>query len=194
MKNPELRFVCPEDQLIRLSTVLQSGFHVKGREGDSIFSLLKTLSGFTETYIVDKVQTVFLNGDALDDMETVLRGTAATIALAGAMPGLAGAIVRKGSPWGALRKTRTVNEADYSGTPVDVLIKLFSTVAVDKGPELFTTGVLINTRDLIHFLELRPTLLSSFKDITLNANPLSAHNLTQTVSAYGQLQVQVQRS
>jgi len=192
-KYKELSFACPEAQLVRLATVLQSGFHVDGTVGDSIFSLLSAIPGFTKTYIAEEIHTVFLNGDALDDMETVVYGPHATIALAGAMPGLAGAIVRKGSPWGALRKTRAVEHRDHSGDHVDVLIKLFNTVAVDKGADLFTGGVRINTRDLVHFLELRPSLLYSFVDITLDVDPLEADKLVEAIASFDQLLVCVRR-
>lgn len=193
-KYPELRFTCPEDQLIRLATVLQSGFHVKGTAGNSIFSLLTTIPGFTEAYIVDEIQTIFFNGDAIDDMEAILHGPTATIALAGAMPGLAGAIVRKGSPWGALRKTRTTHDTDSTGDQIDVLIKLFNTVAADKGADVLTQAVRINALDLIHFLELRPSLLHSFRDITLDGAPIAVDKLNETIASHDQLQVKVRRS
>ncbi len=184
---PVLTFNCPPDQLIRLATVLQSGFYVNAAEGDSLFSLLKTLPGFSEDYIADEIQTVFLNGDALDDLQTPLSGSAATIALAGAMPGLAGAIVRKGSPWGALRKTISRSGAKRSGGTVSVLIKLFNTVAVDRGPGLLTGSVRINAGDLVHFLELRPSLLASLTGLALNGSPVAPERLCEAVSGFDQI-------
>lgn len=195
MKNySTLCFTCPEDQLIRLTTVLQSGFYVNAAEGDSIRSLLTTVPGFTEAYIADEIQTVFLNGDALDDMETILHGPAATIALAGAMPGLAGAIVRKGSPWGALRKSKATHGAGFSGNKIDVLVKLFNTIAVDKGADVFADTVRIKALDLVHFLELRPSLLCSFRNITLDGNRIPVDKLCDTLSSHDRLQVKVQRA
>ncbi|MCG6931107.1 MAG: hypothetical protein LJE64_11180 [Desulfofustis sp.] len=186
---PVLTFTCPADQLIRLATVLQSGFYVTAAEGDSLISLLKALPGFSEAYIAKEIQTVFLNGDALDDLQTPLSGSDATIALAGAMPGLAGAIVRKGSPWGALRKTKTITTAEHSGGPVSVLIKLFNTVAVDRGPGLLTGSVRINAGDLIHFLELRPSLLASLTGLALNGSPVAPERLSEAISGFNQINV-----
>lgn len=186
---PELTFTCPPDQLVRLATVLQSGFHVTAAEGDSLLSLLKTLPGFSEAYIADEIQTVFLNGDALDDLQTLLTGSAATIALAGAMPGLAGAIVRKGSPWGALRKTQSAAGVGCSRKPVAVLVKLFNTVAVDRGPGLLTGSIRINTSDLVHFLELRPSLLASFADLALDGSPIDLEGISQAAARFDQVSV-----
>lgn len=190
-KYPELSFTCPEGQLTRLATVLQSGFHILGKEGDSVSSLLGQIPGFTRSYIDDEIKTVFLNGDAIDDLESTLHGPSATIALAGAMPGLAGAIVRKGSPWGALRKTKSGDNTTYSGATVDVLIKLFNTVAVDKGVALFTDSVCIGARDLVHFLELRPSLLNSFENIALDGAAIRPDKLAEAVSSYSRLMVKV---
>jgi len=190
---PELVVSCPEDEQTRLATVLQSGFYVSGIEGDSILSLLSSLPGFTTSYIADKIQTIFFNGDALDDAETLLYGPHATVALGGAMPGLAGAIVKKGSPWGALRKTKTAHDTGYSGEQVEVVVKLFNTIAVDRGGQLLNESVHINSRDLIHFLELRPSLLYRFTDISFNGKPVEADKLSETVASYKRITLTVRQ-
>jgi len=174
--------------------MLQSGFHLDGVEGSTIASLLVSVPGFTETYIEEEIHTIFYNGDAIDDMDTRLSGPSATVALAGAMPGLAGAIVRKGSPWGALRKTPEIGGADRTGGHVNVLVKLFNTIAVDRGPELLTTGTRINAHDLHHFLALRPSLLNSFRAVTFNESPVASDELEPLLSSCDQIRLQVHTS
>ncbi|MGI9536473.1 MAG: hypothetical protein ACR2PB_05345 [Desulfocapsaceae bacterium] len=188
---PSLRFSCSESDALRLSTVLQSGFFVTGTEGDSIYEFLMNLPGFTEEYLAKEVQTIFYNGDALDDLESALAGERATVALGSAMPGLVGAIMKKGSICGALRKPRTVLDVSQQGKPVEVRVKLFNTVARDMGPGLFTSGIRIDARDLYLFLELRPGLVNSFLDITIDNNNISSTQLIEELSSAAQLRVEV---
>ncbi len=184
---PALSFTCGSAELIRLTTVLQSGFIAVGHEGDSILSFLLTLDGFTEQYLAEDVQTIFYNGDALDDFDQALSGPKATLALGAAMAGLAGAIMKKGSICGAFRKSRTVQNVKERGKQVEVLVKLFNTVARKRGPQLFASGVRLNTRDLVHFLELRPSLLEAFADITLDDAKIAASELVDALAKTIQL-------
>ena len=188
---PSLFFNCGNKELVRLTTVLQSGFLAVAIEGDTIFSFLLTLDGFTEDYLINEVQTIFYNGDALDDLESEIAGPKATVALAAAMPGLAGAIMKKGSPCGALRKTRNIQQVKHKGEPVEILVKLFNTVARDRGPQLFSTGIRMNSRDLVLFLELRPTLVDAFEDIIFDSAEIQTSDFIASISKFEQLNIEV---
>ena len=177
-----LLFNCAENELLRLTTILQSGFVETGRQGDSILSFLLTLDGFTEAYIENKVQTIFYNGDALDDPEIKLGGESATIALGAAMPGLAGAIMKKGSICGTFRKSPTKFDIGRSGDPVAVRVKLFSTVARDRGPQLLRRGVRIDAQDLGYFLQMRPALVNGLTNIRFRDRTVSSEKLGELLS------------
>ena len=188
---PSVTLNCSESNLIRLATVLQSGFIKAGTEGDSIYSFLLSLPGFTEDYLLREVQTIFYNGDALDDLDSALAGSFATIALGSAMPGLAGAIMKKGSVCGAFRKTRTVQNVSRQGDPVQVRVKLFNTIARDRGPRLFNTGLRLDTHDLILFLELRPRLMDAFSDIIFDNMQIAPEILIESLSSVAQIRLEV---
>ncbi|MEE4313709.1 MAG: hypothetical protein V2J11_04390 [Desulfofustis sp.] len=180
---PLLTCTIPEEDLPRLATMLQAGFFVDGAAGESISSLLQRLPGFSADYIENQIQTVFYNGDAIDDLSQPLIGPAPTIALSAAMPGLAGAILRKNSPAAPLRKTRSQAAAAASdNTAVTVLVKLFNTLAIERGPALFRSGVRIKAADLAGFLSLRPSLLEKTRDIRLAGSPVPADELTQRLA------------
>ncbi len=188
---PSVTLSCSENNLVRLATVLQSGFIKAGIEGDSIYSFLLSLPGFTEDYLLREVQTIFYNGDALDDLDSELAGSFATIALGSAMPGLAGAIMKKGSVCGAFRKTRTVQNVSRQGDPVQVRVKLFNTIARDRGPRLFNTGLRLDTHDLILFLELRPRLMDAFSDIIFDNTQIAPEKLFESLSSVAQIRLEV---
>jgi hypothetical protein len=182
---------CPDDSLLRLVTVLQSGFLHRCRQGETIFSCLLGLKGFTREYIDKEIQTIFYNGDALDDLEAELSGDRPIIALSSAMPGLAGAILKRNSPCGILRKTRTVEHSGAADRLLDVVIKLFNTVALDRGPTLFQQGIIIKSSDLSSFLALRPGLLESFNNITLTGGAISSADLLGSISGHRLVTIKV---
>lgn len=180
----ELSCRIPKECLTRLATVLQSGFFLEAQSGLSLQNFLLSLPGFTETYIADDVGTVFLNGDAIDEMDVPLSGDTATIALSAAMPGLCGTILRKGSPHATLRKKHVALEATTSHDTITVTIKLFNTVALDRGPELFKHGVRLQAADLASFLTLRPSLVAALQDPVLDGTPVSGDELLDRLAGH----------
>jgi hypothetical protein len=170
---PELSCTTSKTDLARLVTLLQSGFTRTTKNGTTFMSFLSSLPGFTEDYIANDIGTLFLNGDSIDDFSLPLTGKSVTIALSSAMPGLCGTILKKGSPHAALRTKAVVKLEGKPGESVDVRIKLFNVIALERGPELFAHGVQIRTADLVSFLALRPSLLEAFGNIYLTGKALS---------------------
>jgi hypothetical protein len=161
----------------RLVTVLQSGFFRNSVQGETLFSFLSSLPGFTEDYISNSLQTIFLNGDSVDDVDLAFSEDSAILALSAAMPGLAGSLFRKCSPLVALRKTAVQKELSLAKSPVVVQVKLFNVIAVEKGRTLLADGVVLNCQDLLSFLQLRPTLVEAMCDITFNSRPIISKDL-----------------
>lgn len=161
----------------RLVTVLQSGFFRNAVQGETIFSFLSSLPGFTEDYISNRLQTIFLNGDSVDDVDLAFSEDSVILALSAAMPGLAGSLFRKCSPLVALRKTAVQKELSLAKSPAVVQVKLFNVIAVEKGRTLLADGVVLNCQDLLSFLQLRPTLVEAMCDTTINSKPIISGDL-----------------
>jgi len=168
----------------RLVTVLQSGFFCSAVQGETIFAFLRSLPGFTVDYIENRLQTVFLNGDSVDDMGLAFSEDEAILALSAAMPGLAGSLFRKGSPLTILRKTAVQKQYASSESPVAVQVKLFNVIAVEKGRTLLASGVLLNCEDLLSFLRLRPTLVSGMCDTLLDNRPISPQEILNRLEQF----------
>ena len=64
--------------------------------------------GLSPEYVDKRIQTLFLNGKAIDNPDTALLKEDSTLALSAAMPGLLGATLRKGSYYARMR-----NEISY---------------------------------------------------------------------------------
>ncbi len=102
--------------------------------------------GVPEDYLENRVQTIFLNGHAVDDTGRATVGDGATIALSAAMPGLAGAVLRKGGVLAALRPDITYqNQGPVQETCQGrVILKLFNMTSREVGPLLLAVGIWID--------------------------------------------------
>ena len=158
----------------------------------SLGQLLGALPGFTADYLAGTVQTIFHNGTAVDDLATVLCGEKPVVALSAAMPGLAGAIFRKNSFHAALRSdTKSPKTLTNGQKNLIVTLKLFNTIALDRGEQLFHAGVCISTAALSAFLLRRPDLLQEIKRIQLNGNDIGKAAMLQTIALQAKIQLKI---
>jgi hypothetical protein len=150
---PRLTLTVTAGGISRFLPLLGQGFTVKREAGASVEDFLCRECGIAQDYLRERVQTVFLNGKAIDDLAAAVVSDGSTIALSAAMPGLAGAVLRKGGAYAAMR--RQISHASPAGShasgPVSVSIKLFNLVARELGPGFLDQGVLIRGADLQDF-------------------------------------------
>jgi hypothetical protein len=180
---PRLLLAVTPESLSLFTTVLQSGIEIKSRDGVTMGHFLNDLPGFTADYIGDTVQTIFLNGTAIDDLTTPLTGNNPVLALSAAMPGLAGAIFRKNSYHSALRTdTQKVSAAGDEQKSLTVTLKLFNNIAKDCGVELLKSGVYIQSISLTNFLIRRSALLLQIQEISFKNEHIDKDNLLQILS------------
>jgi len=156
---PTLKISVAGDALPLFTTVLQSGIEIKTAHGETLGKFLSNFPGFTTKYLTDTVQTIFLNGTAVDDLSLPLTGSNPVLALSAAMPGLAGAIFRKNSLHAALRTdTKTLPSKSDQEKSISVTLKLFNSIARDRGADLLKTGLCLGSEQLANFLTNRPHL------------------------------------
>jgi hypothetical protein len=156
---PTLRMSVTGDALPLFTTVLQSGIEIKTTYGETLGNFLCDFPGFTAKYLADTVQTIFLNGTAVDDLSLRLTGSNPVLALSAAMPGLAGAIFRKNSLHAALRTdTKTLPAKSGQEKSLFVTLKLFNSIARDRGADLLKAGLCLQSKQLANFLTNRPHL------------------------------------
>ncbi len=175
--NTNLVFQVNQEKISFFTLLLQSGIIVKTTSGTSIGKLLQTLPDFTSDYIVNDVQTIFLNGTATDDLETVFENDGDTLAISAAMPGLAGAIFRKNSLHAALRTTQEREHIQTSGVEITVIVKFFNAIARDRGRVLLSKGVNIHADSVVQFFNTRTTLPGFLESVTLNRQQLTPEEL-----------------
>lgn len=108
----------------------------------------------------DRLQTIMLNGKAVDDPDNIMIQPNDTLALSAAMPGLAGAIMRKKGRYAALRSQITPSkdcrkQQDSHITKNRITIKLFNLITRELGPQLLAQGVFVKTANLQDLLQKR---------------------------------------
>lgn len=164
------------------ATLLQGGISLPAASGIPVGIFLNTLPGFDEKYITETIQTIFLDGNAIDDLQRPLTQTNHILALSAAMPGLAGAIFRRNSLCAALRTQKDTSQPAPDQTQkIMVLLKLFNSIALEKGAGLLAKGGIFSGETLHSFFEQRPKLHQDVISLRLDGQSLSPDHLSACI-------------
>lgn len=165
------------------TTLLQSGVEIKSSSDETIGHFLNRLPGFSIDYVSDTVQTIFLNGTAVDDLTSPLGSGNPVLALSAAMPGLAGAIFRRNSFHAALRtSTESGGTTGKEIEPTLITLKLFNSIALERGSELLELGVCIKSQSFLNFLSKRATLLENVLQTKLSGTLVIKEDLIKLLT------------
>jgi hypothetical protein len=138
----------------RFYPMLGQGFVIKTQMGYNIKNLLCLELGIDDKYIEQRIQTIFLNGKAVDDIDSAIVDDGSTLALSGSMPGLVGATLRRGGFFAAMRSQISHHSGalkHYDGN-IRVTLKLFNLVAKELGPDFLQRGLWLKGKQLQDFL------------------------------------------
>lgn len=151
----ELVLTISPNAVSRLSPLFGEGILIHGSDGETVADFLVKTAGIPPGYLKERVQTVFLNGRALDDLDTARVSGGANLALSAAMPGLAGAVLRRGGAYASMRRQISQEATSAAAGAGDIIItlKLFNLIASELGPEFLRKGVLIPGHHLRGFVE-----------------------------------------
>jgi hypothetical protein len=123
--------------------LLQTGVDVETPTGITVKRFLCGELGLAPDYPDTFIQTVFLNGKAVDDLDSALIADGSTLALSAAMPGLLGATLRRGSFFAAMRKE--ISHQGHSPGAASrmgrIRVKIFNLLLDDLGRILLGKGV-----------------------------------------------------
>lgn len=166
MKQNDMRDMQEARLVIRLSgdaapylfLLVQHGFSLKLPAPCPVITFLQERLGLSPDFIEDRIQTIFLDGKPVDDLDTAIVRSGSSLALSAAMPGLVGAAMRRGGIYGQLRSTITHRAGESSGGQGAGLIhmKVFNLLMHEMGPGLLEQGILLPSGDLSVFLSRQP--------------------------------------
>jgi hypothetical protein len=133
--------------------LLQLGVMVRSRVGCSVMTFLSEEMEISRETI-EKIQSIFLDGSPVDDLESAMVKDGSVLALSAAMPGLVGATLRRGGAYSSFRSGITYHETGghcASGEGF-VRIKLFNLLMAELGPGLLKKGIFVESSLLMDFL------------------------------------------
>ena len=138
---------------------LQQGVLVRVRLGWSIRSLLCEQLGLSPDYVKNRIQTAFLNGKPVDDFDAAVVGEGSVLTLSGALPGLAGATLRKGGFFSPMRAS--LSHQNESGPRQEkegfITMRIFNILLPELTPVLLGRGIYFSKENFASFLqELAP--------------------------------------
>ena len=178
-----LQLHIPAESLQAFFSLLSIGFSIIAKAGYSINDLLSKELGVAKAYIDDRIQTIFLNGKAVDDSKSATLQEGDVVALSAAMPGMVGSTFRKGGFFAGMRSqishlTDTATRQDHQ--QIKVKLKLFNLVAKELGPLFLEKGVIIDGKAFQKFVsekleDLKPICSS----IHLNGAKISFDRLKE---------------
>ncbi len=153
-KQIHLTIEADADVLSFFLPLLNHGFDVCITEGVSIKEFLCDQIGLHPDYLENRIQTLFVDGKAVDDFGGSPIQAGSVMALSGAMPGLAGATLRRGGFFGRMRGEISHPDKPISTTCGEghVTVKLFNLILKEAGPLFLKHGVLIRGQDFYHRL------------------------------------------
>jgi hypothetical protein len=160
--------------------LLRGGFTAQVMVGCSLQDLLSNQLGVDENYLQNRVQTIFLNNSPVDDSAAATVGDGATISLSAAMPGLNGAVMRKGGVLASLRHSISQHQTNVcmDPRPGKIKLKLFNLVAKEIGPDFLARGIIVKGQTLAEFFAIQtPQFWQSVNDVEIDSVVYEAEQL-----------------
>lgn len=178
----------------RFAGLFSRGVIVPGRTGCSLRDFICEQLGVPEDYLEQRIQTIFLNGKAVDDYSTALVNDGASVALSAAMPGLVGAVFRRGGFYAGLRNTVTHRSDESAACAADgsVTVKLFNLTVKELGPLMLSNGVRVDGKDLQELLEqFADDFRSGCRQALLDGQSVPFGELTGQLAAFDHVDLRV---
>lgn len=146
------------DKIHFFFSFLRQGFMVETPVGCSVKTMLNNTLGMDDHYVEDRIKTIFLDAKPVDDINTACIKDESVLALSGAMPGLAGATLRRGGQLASFRGSISCRSDGKSALSQEghVVVKLFNLLVSDLGPIFLKQGILLEKKQLEDFLGSRP--------------------------------------
>jgi hypothetical protein len=181
-KPQHLNLAVKANLIARFLKLLERGFKLQVKTGLSIRELLCHHLGISDDYVENRIQTIFLNGMPVDNVDTAWVDDGARIALSAAMPGLVGATFRKDGPYASLRGT--ISYSKGKKTPIRgeavINLKFFNMIAKELGPVFLQKGITVEGNTFQNFvLRNAADLKAACTLIYLNAEKLDIVKLVE---------------
>lgn len=184
----EIKITVAENRLSLMRLVFGYGIQFEVSAGTRVSDFLQQALCTDADYIENRIQTLFMDGRAVDDPESEEIHNPCTLAVSAAMPGVFGAAFRKQGTYSELRRhcseiRQNQENRVKQGKLVAVTVKCFNQVAADLGDELLEAGVVMDLKDFLDFWARQGSILE--KDnaaVSVNNTRIHAGEVTEMLS------------
>ena len=151
------------DRIFIFFQLLENGFIIKGKVGCSVKEFLCNRIFIGQEYLDNRIQTIFLNGKPVDDVNSAIVKDGSTISLSAAMPGLAGATMRRSGALAVMRSGISYTPAETGSGSYEgkVAIKFFNLISRELGPEFLKRGIIIDGKTLAGFITVNRKIIEA---------------------------------
>lgn len=180
----------PHSLLIHASAQNLAGLAALAREGLGVSigagrSLRQTLTddlGLGTECVECRIQTIFLDGSPVDDIDADHARPGSALALAGALPGVAGICMQRGSRIGVFREgiTHQTQELPASEQKLRITLKLFNVIAEECLAQVLSRGVEVRAGRLAELLDANPAALAHAR-LELDGRDVSRQELANAL-------------
>ena len=177
-----LRLIVEARLIPRFLQLTERGFRLKIAASLSIRELLCKHLGISEDYVDNRIQTIFLDGRPVDDVDTASIQNGSKLALSAAMPGLVGITLRKGGFYASLRSTISYSktEASIVKDEGEIVLKFFNLVAKELGPVFLQKGIMVEGKTFQNLvLQTADDLKAAGSSIYLNGEQVDIVKLLE---------------
>jgi len=180
LPEPSMNLTLKVDDDSKFVGLLNAGFMINMQVGESVQTLLCDRLGLDQIYFNERIQTLFLNSKPVDDPATAVVKNDSILALSAAMPGLVGAVFRKGGRYSWMRGSIThPDENDVTaGKTGWVTVKLFNLILKELGPFFLEAGVWLKGETIqAFFVERFSSLVGSIRSVFFNGREVAPEAL-----------------
>jgi hypothetical protein len=151
------------DRIFIFFQLLENGFIIKGKVGCSVKEFLCNRMYIEQEYLDGRIQTIFLDGKPVDNVNSAIVKDGSTISLSAAMPGLAGATMRRGGALAAMRSGISYTPAETGSGSYEgkVTVKFFNIISRELGPEFLKRGIIIDGKTLAGFITVNRKIIEA---------------------------------
>ena len=133
----------------RFFPLFRKGIQVEIENGLSLAELFREQWEIPAEYIQQRISSVFLDFHPVDDLENTRVADGMVLALSSAMPGLVGAVMRRGLSLSSLRQSITYSEKTFFTSHHNgiITVKLFNLLVEELSVIFFRMGFRVTIED-----------------------------------------------
>jgi hypothetical protein len=177
-----LNIEAEKEMFLHFQHIFQAGFVFRCQVGQSIEDLLFRQLALKKKFVEEKVSTVFLDGQCVDDIASATLKNDSVVALSSALPGLAGATLRRGGQYACLRNSITYhNENKHIETQEGAItVKLFNLLMVELGPVFLRKGIIMGRSAIVSFFHTqKENFWKEIKTVHFEGLPIAPNKLME---------------